>query len=333
MVLVSPPNREPDPEPDPAPEPSAAAEATGGPGTPAGAQAGWSAPLISSAGLAAVLGAPDRPVVLDVRWRLGGPHGRADHLAGHVPGAGFIDLDSELADPQGARGLGGRHPLPSVARLERALRLCGVRAGSRVVAYDDGDGSVAARAWWLLRWAGLPADRVAVLDGGWKAWRAAGLPEETGPLAPQNGTVVVRPGGMPVVDAEGAAAIAGAGVLLDARAAVRYRGEQEPVDRRAGHVPGAVNAPFTGHVGADGRWLPPEELAERFRRLGVGRGPVGAYCGSGVTAASVVLALEVAGLRPPERPAVLYAGSWSDWSSDPRRPVATGEEPGDPGQL
>ncbi|GAA2871636.1 sulfurtransferase [Pseudonocardia halophobica] len=320
MVRVSPPNDE---------------TTRGRSGTAPGAAAepGWSAPLISPAGLAAVLDRADRPVVLDVRWRLGGPHGRADHLAGHVPGAGFVDLDSELADPQRAGGIGGRHPLPSVARLEKALRLCGVRAGSRVVAYDDGDGSVAARAWWLLRWAGLPADRVAVLDGGWAAWRAAGLPADTGALAPQNGTIVVRPGGMPVVDADGAAVIAGSGVLLDARAAVRYRGEQEPVDRRAGHIPGAVNAPSAGHVGPDGHWLPPEQLAERFRALGVGHGPVGAYCGSGVTAASVVLALEVAGMRTPERPAVLYAGSWSDWSSDRRRPVATGEEPGDPGQL
>jgi thiosulfate/3-mercaptopyruvate sulfurtransferase len=319
-------------DPNAGPDPGASRETHPGGRAGTAAEPGWSAPLISPAGLAALLDAPDRPVVLDVRWRLGGPPGRPDHLAGHVPGAGFVDLDSELADPQRSGGLGGRHPLPSVARLEQALRRCGVRAGSRVVAYDDGDGSVAARAWWLLRWAGLPADRVAVLDGGWRAWRAAGLPEESGASATRDGTIVVRPGGMPVVDAEGAAAIAGAGVLLDARAAVRYRGEQEPVDPRAGHVPGAVNAPFTEHVGPDGRWLPPEELAERFRALGVGRGAVGAYCGSGVTAASVVLALEVAGLRPPERPAALYAGSWSDWSSDRRRPAATGAEPGDPGQ-
>jgi thiosulfate/3-mercaptopyruvate sulfurtransferase len=299
------------------------------PGHAADQEVEWTTPVVSPAAVAAALGSADPPVVLDVRWRLGGPHGRADHLAGHVPTAGFVDLDSELADPPGA--VGGRHPLPSAARLERALRLCGVRGSSRVVAYDDGDGSVAARAWWLLRWAGLPADRVAVLDGGWAAWRADGLPQDTGPLAPQDGTIVVRPGRMPVMDAQGAAAVADVGVLLDARAPVRYRGEREPVDPRAGHVPGAVNAPSAGHVGPDGRWLPRAELAERFRSLGVREGrTVGAYCGSGVTAASVVLALEYAGLRSPERPAALYAGSWSDWCSDRARPVATGAEPGEP---
>jgi len=301
------------------------------PGSGPADETAWTTPVVGPEALAAALRSDDPPVVLDVRWRLGGPHGRADHLIGHVPTAGFVDLDSELADPAGGGGPGGRHPLPSAARLEKALRLCGVRGSSRVVAYDDGDGSVAARAWWLLRWAGMPADRVAVLDGGWAAWRAAGLPFDTGPLAAQDGTIVVRPGRMPVVDANGAAAVADVGVLLDARTAVRYRGEQEPVDPRAGHVPGAVSAPSAEHVGSDGRWLSREALAARFEELGVVRGrTVGAYCGSGVTAASVVLALEYSGLRTPERPASLYAGSWSDWCSDRSRPVATGPEPGGP---
>jgi thiosulfate/3-mercaptopyruvate sulfurtransferase len=321
MVRVAQPSSASSPSgPDPASAPAGAA-----------AETAWRTPVIGPEALSAALRSADPPVVLDVRWRLGGPHGRADHLAGHVPTAGFVDLDGELADPAGSGGPGGRHPLPSVARLERALRLCGVRGSSRVVAYDDGDGSVAARAWWLLRWAGMPADRVAVLDGGWAAWRAEALPVATGPLAPQDGTIVVRRGGMPVVDASGAAAIAEVGILLDARAAVRYRGERETVDPRAGHIPGAVGAPATGHVGRNGRWLPPEVLAERFRALGVVPGrTAGAYCGSGVTATSVVLALEYAGLRSPERPAALYAGSWSDWCSNPRRPVATGAEPGEP---
>jgi thiosulfate/3-mercaptopyruvate sulfurtransferase len=287
--------------------------------------------LVSPLDLAADLerGSADRPVVLDVRWRLGGPPGRADHAAGHVPGAVFVDLDTELAAPPGT---GGRHPLPEPSRLEEVLRRAGISEGSRVVAYDHADGSVAARAWWLLRWAGLSADHVAVLDGGWAAWREEGLPVSTEEPAPEPGDVVVRPGGMPVLDADGAAALARSGVLLDARAGERYRGEAEPVDPRAGHIPGARSAPSAGNAGHDGRWQEPEDLAERFRELGVepGSGPeaVGAYCGSGVTASSLVLALEHAGLTAPEKPAALYAGSWSDWSTDQDRPAATGPEAG-----
>jgi thiosulfate/3-mercaptopyruvate sulfurtransferase len=287
--------------------------------------------LVSPLDLAADLerGSADRTVVLDVRWRLGGPPGRAEHAAGHVPGAVFVDLDTELAAPPGT---GGRHPLPEPSRLQEVLRRAGVSEGSRVVAYDHADGSVAARAWWLLRWAGLPADRVAVLDGGWAAWREEGLPVSTEEPAPEPGHVVVRPGGMPVLDADAAAALARSGVLLDARAGERYRGEVEPVDPRAGHIPGARSAPSAGNVGHDGRWQEPGDLAERFRELGVepGSGPeaVGAYCGSGVTASSLVLALEYAGLTAPEKPAALYAGSWSDWSTDPDRPAATGPDAG-----
>ncbi|MCW0214222.1 MAG: sulfurtransferase [Pseudonocardia sp.] len=273
------------------------------------------------------------PVVLDVRWRLAGPSCRPEHAAGHIPGAVFVDLDTELATPpDGPVGEAGRHPLPEPARLQEVLRRAGVSEGSRVVVHDHADGSVAARAWWLLRWAGLPADRVAVLDGGWAAWREEGLPVETGETAPQPGDVVVRPGGMPVLDADGAAALARSGVLLDARVGERYRGETEPVDPRSGHIPGARSAPSAGNAGHDGRWQDPEDLAERFRELGVepGAGPdaVGAYCGSGVTASSLVLALEHAGLTTPERPAALYPGSWSGWSSDPGRPAATGPEAG-----
>jgi thiosulfate/3-mercaptopyruvate sulfurtransferase len=287
----------------------------------------FTAPLIAPADLAALLHGPARPVVLDVRWRLGGPPGRTDHDAGHVPGAVFVDLDTELAAPPGA---GGRHPLPDPLALQEVLRRAGVGESSTVVAYDDDTGAVAARAWWLLRWAGMAADRVAVLDGGYRAWVAAGLPVTAAPSRPVAGDLVVRPGAMPVVDADGAAALAREGTLLDARAAARYRGETEPVDPRAGHIPGAVNAPATDHVDATGRWLPPEELARRYAALGVapGAGPgVGAYCGSGVNATAVVLALEHAGLRPAEHPAALYAGSWSQWSADPRRPAATGPEP------
>ena len=188
-----------------------------------------------------------------------------------MPGAVFVDLDTELAAPPGE---GGRHPLPAPAALQDVLRRAGVSRGSRVVAYDDDTGAVAARAWWLLRWAGLPADRVAVLDGGFRAWVAEGLPVTAAPTRPAPGDVVVHPGGMPVVDADGAAELARRGVLLDARAGARYRGEIEPVDARAGHVPGARNAPATEHLGADGRWLPPDAVAARYAALGVG-GPDG----------------------------------------------------------
>lgn len=280
-------------------------------------------PLITPEALADALRARPATVVLDVRWRLGGPPGRQDYEVSHVPGAVYLDLDTELSAPP---GVGGRHPLPEPERLQEVLRRAGVREGGQVVAYDAGDGSVAARVWWLLRWAGH--GEVAVLDGGFAAWEAAGLPvteEEPVPLTGDAaGDVVVRVGQMPVLDADGAATLAQDGVLLDARAAARYRGETEPVDPKAGHVPGALNAPTTGHVGADGRWLGGPELAARFAELGVsGDVAVGAYCGSGVTASSVVLALEVAGITSAEKPAALYAGSWSNWCALDRE-VATG---------
>ena len=279
-------------------------------------------PLVSCTDLAVSLSTAEPPVLLDVRWRLGGPPGRDDYDRGHIPGAVFVDLDTELAAPPGP---GGRHPLPEPGDLQRALRAAGVRDGHPVVVYDADNGSIAARLWWLLRWAGH--DRVRVLDGGFAAWQAAGHPVTTEVPVPAPGDATVRPGHLPVVDADGAAALARAGVLLDARAPERYRGDVEPVDPKAGHVPGAVNAPFSFHTGEDGRWRTPTELAEHFAELGVGagRGPVGVYCGSGVTATSVLLALSVAGVRDD---AALYAGSWSNWSADPDRPVATGDAPG-----
>ncbi|MFF0146262.1 thiosulfate/3-mercaptopyruvate sulfurtransferase [Amycolatopsis sulphurea] len=276
--------------------------------------------LISPAGLAA-FPCSGRPVVLDVRWRLGGPPGAESYREGHVPGAVFTDLDTVLAAPSGE---GGRHPLPEAADLQRALRKAGVRTGQPVVVYDDADGSVAARAWWLLRWAGHR--EVAVLDGGYAAWQAEGHPVTTEMPSPEPGNIEVRPGAMPVLTANAAAALAREGVLFDARAHVRYTGETEPIDPRAGHIPGAVSAPTSEHTGVDGRWRSPGELAERFAALGLSAdAPVGAYCGSGVTASSVVLALEVAGHAVP---AALYAGSWSHWSRDPERPAATGSDRG-----
>jgi thiosulfate/3-mercaptopyruvate sulfurtransferase len=274
-------------------------------------------PLVSVADLATSLAGADAPLLLDVRWSLTGPPGLESYRAGHLPAAVFVDLDRDLAGPPGSAG---RHPLPSTDHAQESLRRLGVRGGAPVVVYDDGDASVAGRAWWLLRWAGH--DDVRVLDGGYGAWLAAGLPVVSGdPPRVTPGDIVVRPGGMPVARAKDAAVVAATGVLLDARAAPRFRGEFEPVDPVAGHVPGARNAPLAGNIGSDGRFLDPAALTARFAELGVRPGvDVAAYCGSGVAAAQTVLAMEVAGLT-----AALYAGSWSEWVADPSRPVATGE--------
>jgi thiosulfate/3-mercaptopyruvate sulfurtransferase len=266
------------------------------------------------------IGSASRLVVLDVRWRLGGPPPAEMYASGHLPGAVAVDLDRDLAAPVDDGGR-GRHPLPEPGALQETMRRWGINEDSSVVAYDDADGTSAARAWWLLRWAGL--EDVRVLDGGIAAWTAAGLPLTTQVPSPRPGNVVIRPGAMPVLDAEGTAGlVADGGVLLDARVEPRYRGEIEPVDPVAGHIPGARSAPTSGNVDASGRFLRPERLRERFAGLGVEPGrAVGAYCGSGVTAAQEVLALHLAGV-----PAALYAGSWSEWVADRSRPVEIGPD-------
>ncbi|MEV7374786.1 sulfurtransferase [Streptomyces sp. NPDC090301] len=255
------------------------------------------------------------PVLLDVRWPLGGPPGRPAYEAGHLPGAVYVDLDAELA---GAPGDGGRHPLPDPEAFGAAMRRAGVSADTPVVVYDGGLGWAAARAWWLLRWAGH--QDVRVLDGGLAAWTGE-LTEKV--PTPEPGDFRPRPGALGLLDADGAAALARAGLLLDARAAERYRGDVEPIDRVGGHIPGAVSAPTTENVDAEGRFLAADTLRDRFTALGAAEGtPVAVYCGSGVSGAHEVLALEIAGI-----PAALYAGSWSEWSADPARPVATGPDP------
>jgi thiosulfate/3-mercaptopyruvate sulfurtransferase len=275
--------------------------------------------LISVAELAEAVAQGDRPALLDVRWRLGGPPGIDSYRAGHLPGAMFLDLDSQLAGPPGE---GGRHPLPATADAQAALRSAGVRHGADVVVYDDGDATIAARLWWMLRYYGH--ERVRVLDGGFRAWAAAGLPVSTQDEVAEPGDITAKPGQLPTLDAAGAAELARAGLLLDARAPARYRGETEPVDRVAGHIPGALSAPTAANVTSDGFFQPAAELLARFESLGVdGAAPVGVYCGSGVTAAHEVLALALAGV-----PAALYVGSWSGWVADPARPVATGPRPG-----
>ena len=309
--------RPPEAGPPPAHQPPAGLPASPLIGVPA--LAGLLA--VGSPEVAERLAAPRELTVLDVRWRLGGPSGRELYEAGHIPGAAFVDLDRDLAGPPGP---GGRHPLPATADFERAMRRAGVANGRPVVVYDDADATAAARAWWLLRYFGHPA--VRVLDGGFRAWTAAGLPAAPpcphgSPDAPQApGDFTARPGQLPLLDADAAASLARSGLLLDARAGERYRGEAEPVDPVAGHIPGAVSAPTSENVTAEGTFRPAAELAARFRALGATpAGAVGAYCGSGVTAAHEVLALSLAGV-----PAALYAGSWSNWVTDPSRPVATG---------
>jgi 3-mercaptopyruvate sulfurtransferase SseA len=248
--------------------------------------------LVSAADLLAA--DRSRTVLLDVRWALGDDRGRERYLEGHLPGAVFVDLGTELADRPSAAA--GRHPLPSVQRLQDVARRWGIREGDAVVAYDATGGLAAARAWWLLRWGGL-AD-VRLLDGGLDAWRRAGGPVETGDVVPGPGDVTLAGGGMPVLSMDEAAVLPASGVLLDARAGERYRGEVEPVDPRAGHVPGALSAPTTENLGPDGTFRPAAELAERFAALGAGSGTtVGVYCGSGVTAAHEVAALAVAASR------------------------------------
>jgi thiosulfate/3-mercaptopyruvate sulfurtransferase len=380
---------------------------------------GATGPLVGVTALARALAGKMPPVLLDVRWRLGGPPGLESYRAGHLPGAVFTDLDRDLSGEPGANG---RHPLPAAADFQAAMRRLGVTASRPVVVYDDAGAMSAARGWWLLRYFGHP--RVFVLDGGYRAWTRGGRDVERGSgRPPVPGDFTARAGHMPVAGAEDAARLAREGVLLDARAAERYRGEVEPVDPAAGHIPGAVSAPTTENVDGHGRFLAPDALRARFAALGIapagepragepragepradeprargpraggspvgepptgepraggspagelpagpvpvppagqgeaatpgrGRAPhpapvakplptaslarptgaapasggdtvVAAYCGSGVTAAHEVLALELAGI-----PAVLYAGSWSHWVTDPSRPVATGPEPG-----
>jgi thiosulfate/3-mercaptopyruvate sulfurtransferase len=297
---------------------------------------GTAHPLISVPELAAALLSETPPVLLDVRWRLGGPPGIESYNAGHLPGAAYVDLDSQLAGPPGE---GGRHPLPATADFEAAMRAAGVRTAAPVVVYDDADGTIAARAWWMLRYYGH--GQVQVLDGGLRAWAEAGQPVGTEEFTPWPGDFTASAGRMPLLDAAGAAGLARSGILLDARAPARYRGETEPVDRVPGHIPGALSAPTAENVTATGRFRPAAELRARFTALGVEPdgsddselgptvGParavpsVGAYCGSGVTAAHEVLALELAGTS-----AALYVGSWSGWVADPDRPVARGPQPG-----
>lgn len=264
-----------------------------------------------------------RVVVLDVRWSLAEPDGRRSYIAGHVPGAHYVDLDRDLAGP--ATGPDGRHPLPAIEDLQESARRWGIDDGDLVAVYDDAGGTSAARAWWLLRWSGVA--QVRIVDGGLHAWSEIGGILEDGEVQVAPGTITLTTGGMPTTDADGAADFPGHGVLIDARSTERYAGDVEPLDSRAGHIPGAVSAPTTQNIGEDLMFRSAPELQERFERIGVDSGrDVVVYCGSGVTAAHEIAALATIGV-----PATLYPGSWSQWSADADRPLATGLEPVDQG--
>ncbi|MGI8578776.1 MAG: sulfurtransferase [Nocardioidaceae bacterium] len=258
-------------------------------------------------------------IVLDVRWRLVGPPACRDYETGHLPGAAFVDLDADLAASPNSHG---RHPLPSAADFQTAMRRCGVSANTPVVYYDFADATSAARAWWLLRYFGH--DDVQVLDGGYAAWVVAGGEVSDVDPAPRDGNFIATPGHHQLLTASDAQNVARTGLLLDARARERYTGEDEPVDPVAGHIPGALSAPTLANVLATGHFLGAGQLRARFERLGVTpKRRTGAYCGSGVTAAHEVLALQLAGFS-----AALYADSWSGWITDQDRPIATGDAPG-----
>lgn len=280
-------------------------------------------PLVSTEWLAAHVADPDLRVV-DVRWYLDPTrHGREAYASGHIPGAVFLDVDRDLSAPGGARGGAlGRHPWPSPEQVERVLSGIGIGPATTVVAYDDQAGAVAARLWFLLRAHGH--EHAAVLDGGIVKWRAEGRPIDTAvpTVAPSAFVAHVVPG--KVLTKAAMSAQSAEALVLDARAPERYRGEVEPIDPRAGHIPGATNAPFAANLTRDAVPVlrPASELREHYAALGAAAKEPIVYCGSGVTACHDLLALEVAGFAGK-----LYAGSWSEWSSDPALPVAKGEEP------
>jgi thiosulfate/3-mercaptopyruvate sulfurtransferase len=255
-------------------------------------------------------------VVFDCRHHLTDPEwGPRQYQKGHIPGSFHAHIDRHLAGPVGD-GRRGRHPMPLPGVFQRFLSTYGVTADTQIVAYDDNHGAWAARLWWLARHHGHAA--VAVLDGGMQRWKQLGLPLSTQHERPRAaGAFTGQPGAMPTVDTEALLADGNGRLLLDARAPERYRGEVEPVDAVAGHIPGAINAPYAEQVGPDGRFLSPDELRARFEALGVGAGEVVCYCGSGVTSCQVVLAVELAGLGTP----ALYPGSWSQWCHDRMRPI------------
>ncbi|WAT28391.1 sulfurtransferase [Pseudomonas sp. GXZC] len=263
-------------------------------------------------------------VILDCRFALEDPdYGRCSYAEGHIEGAQYADLERHLSGPV-TKGVTGRHPLPAADTLGQQLRAWGINADTEIVLYDDGPGAYAARAWWLLAWLGK-RDGVFILDGGLKAWHAAGFPLSLDTPLVEPGTFAGMPDNRLLLDAEHLQKRLGQPglTLIDARAQPRFRGEVEPIDPIAGHIPGAQCAAFNENLGADGRFLPAEQLKQRFAAQLQGRSPdeLVAYCGSGVTACHNLFALSLAGYPLGK----LYAGSWSEWITDPTRAIATGD--------
>jgi thiosulfate/3-mercaptopyruvate sulfurtransferase len=284
--------------------------------------------LVTAEWLAARLGDPNiRPV--DTRWYLAEPaRGRAEYEAAHIPGAPHMHIDDELSAPRGQGP--GRHPLPAPENFAALAGRAGIGPYTHVIVYDSSAGAAAARLWWLLRYFGHA--RVSLLDGGWPAWQAGGHPIEHEPPRIASSIFVAVPHPEMVVDAAAVDKLRRdpRALVLDARANERYEGQVEPIDPQAGHIPGARSAPYAGNLRPDGTLKSPEELRDRYLDFGADAADaIVCYCGSGVTAAHDVLALFLAGRTD----ALLYEGSWSDWSSDPTRPVATGAESGLEGGL
>jgi thiosulfate/3-mercaptopyruvate sulfurtransferase len=298
-------------------------------------------PLVSVERLAAWLDESNPPVVVDLRWYLGRPgDGHAAYVAGHIPGAIFLDLDDDLADPNGF-GAPGRHPLPDPAAFASRLAAAGIGDGARVVGYDDVGGWVAARLWWMLDnlgfgRRGIAGEYAGVLDGGIGAWMASGRPVSTSVEAAPKGagkapTLTLAGPWTRVIDRGELRRRLGTLTLLDARGAPRYRGEVEPVDPIPGHIPTAISAPYDANLDADGKLLASEALRERYAEFGITEDGAAAAretvvsCGSGTSATHHSLAMRLAGLPDP----ILYVGSYSDWSRS-GEPIATGAEPGPP---
>ena len=263
-------------------------------------------------------------VILDCRFALEDlDYGRCSYAEGHIEGAHYADLERHLSGPV-IKGVTGRHPLPAADVFAKQLRAWGVNAGTDLVLYDDGPGAYAARAWWLLAWLGK-RDGVFILDGGLKAWHAAGFPLSLDAPVIEPGTFAGKPDNHLLLDAEHLQKRLGQPglTLIDARAQPRFRGELEPIDPIAGHIPGAQCAAFNENLGSDGRFLPAEQLKQRFAVKLQDRSPdeLVAYCGSGVTACHNLFALSLAGYPLGK----LYAGSWSEWITDPTREIATGD--------
>lgn len=254
-------------------------------------------------------------VLLDIRFEPGGPSQRPDYEKGHIPGAYFVDLQRELAGVES--GYSGRRPLPAADDIQKSIRGWGINDDTLVVVYGNHGGVTAARGWWVLKWAGVA--NVRFLDGGWEAWLAAGLESSSETPGYRDSNFIVRPGNLPTIDADTAHSVGKEGFLLDARSKAQYTGEEQGTDPVSGHIPGAYNLPGRSHFDEKGHFLSEEAIRRLYATYPVETAPIGAYCGGGVGAANIVLALHSIGIEVP-----LFVGSWSAWAAEPGRPVEKG---------